>query len=169
MSSKKVTISFKISLEEFQDYIANLRELGIHHHSDDLRNYVIGFNKSFGVDVIIKRNEAHIENYQKENKRLSKIKKERLDTITNKAFQEIKKFADKYDVTEGEIELPGTKQILIELGKIQDRARVDLPTMLDMFESNVTAFKDDTIKEELLIDIGNIRDTHHLKKSEVEV
>jgi hypothetical protein len=163
-----VTVSFKISLEEFQDYIANLRELGIHHHSEDLRSYIVGFNKSFGVDVMIKRNESHIENYQKENKRLYKVKKERLDTITNKAFQEIKKFSDKYDVTEGEIELPGSKQILIELGKIQDRARVDLPTMLDMLESNVTTFKDETIREELLIDIGNIRDTHHLKKSDVE-
>jgi hypothetical protein len=168
MRSKLVTISFKVPLEDYEDYKANLRVLGIYHHSEDLKNYVLGFNKSFGVDVLLKRNAEKIERLQKENKNLIKIKKEKLDTLTNQAFMEVKNYAVQFDVSDGEISLPGSAGIIKEIAKINARTNVDTPTLIGMLESNINSFKDETIKEELLLDVQNIREKYHIEKVELE-
>lgn len=159
---KKVTISFKIDMEDFQDYNENLKELNL-TPSEDLRAYVLGFNRSFGVDVQIKRADEHIAYYQKQKKQYEIIRKKHLDAMTNMAFTEIKALVKPYNVTEGEIQLPG-RAILKDLAKIAARTHLDMPTLVDMLESNINDFKDEEIREEMLTDINNIREENGFQK-----
>lgn len=170
MNRKYFTLSFRLKAEDCQDYIANLHEMGIYNYSEDLRNYVIGFNHSVGVDVQIKRNNVNIERLQKENKQLILIKKKRLDAKTNQAFNEIKAYIKQYDIAEGEINPPSSDQVLKDLIKIGNRCSVGtnsigMNTMLDMFENIAPgALKDDEICQEFMLSIENIREKYGIKK-----
>jgi single-stranded DNA-specific DHH superfamily exonuclease len=165
MQSKLVTVSFKIPLEDFQDYKANLRELGIYHHSEDLKNYVQGFNKHFGVEVLLNRNLEKIERLQKENKNLIKIKKEKQDALTNQAFKDVKTFIEKYNVVEGEISLPGRELIIKELNAINVRTHIPFENLMEMLEANIANFKDEMIRDELMLDADKIREIHEIPRS----
>lgn len=164
MRSKLVTVCFKIPLEEFQDYTENLRELGVYHHSEDLRGYVMGFNRSFGVDVRLKRNNEKVEALQKENKLLVVIKKKKLDKFTNQASKEVGAYLEKFDVIEGEVDLPNSDEAMKEIARIQAKTRIEVSTLVEMFESKINEFRDDRVKEELLDDVACIREKHHILK-----